>query len=142
MRDQSQWAVTAILKPYSTFEKLNASLQHTLPSVKINILQVHFQLEKKKKLKIFQDSSIKFPSLRPKFRIYDSEDSEEDMKPIDRYVLEDFIVDTHHFNANHKEAVTQLLSIPATFDLDYILIEVCPWVLPKIHFYRRFLEKC
>ena len=65
--------------------------------------------------------------MRCKFRIYDSEDSEEDMKSVDRYIVENFVVDIiENFESNHKETVHQLLSIPVSFDIDYVMLEVVP----------------
>eukprot|EP01133_Synstelium_polycarpum_P011019 gene11019-12844_t len=60
---------------------------------------------------------------RPVFRIFDDQ-SDGELKPIDRHVIEEYIVDIlFFFNANHKDAAKFIYSLPVKGEIDHIVVE-------------------
>jgi len=103
-----EWEVLTILKPQIHFaSKLASSQQHHLSPISIPPYQ----------------QNISFP-IKTNFRLFDKSDSEKDLKPIDRFVVEDYIVDIlFFFNVNHKEVVKQIQSVPLSNSFDHLLLE-------------------
>lgn len=61
------------------------------------------------------------------FRIFAQRDSEKDMKGIDRFIIEDYILDIlFFFQLSHKDGVKQIQNIPVLNEMpfDYLLFEV------------------
>ena len=58
-------------------------------------------------------------------RIFEAAESEQGMRPIDRLILEEYIIDIlFFFNESHKDCAKQLEALPIELDYDHILIEV------------------
>jgi hypothetical protein len=50
---------------------------------------------------------------------------------MERLILEDYLIDLmYHFNDNHKECIKQIQTLPFSFNLDYLIIEV---IIVKLH---------
>jgi len=102
------WETSTIVKPQAHFaSKLASSQQHQLGAISFPPYQ----------------PTIAYP-IRTMFRLFDKSDSEKDLKPIDRFLVEDYIIDIlFFFNINHKEAVKQIQSIPLPNSFDHLLLE-------------------
>ncbi|KAF2069159.1 hypothetical protein CYY_009519 [Polysphondylium violaceum] len=117
LRDENGWVVNSILAPHKHFtEQLSVSTQHhILPPINLPI----------------NDSDYEYPSFnKPLFRLFIDE-----QKTIERYIIEDYIIDTlYFFNSNHKECSRFIYSLPVTFDIGDIVVETLlseMFMLPK-----------
>lgn len=119
-----QWDSSSIFQPSLLFKDnfLN-SIPHSLPHILITPHVRNISLFLKTYNYFKKQSSCKYPHLGITFNLFHSK--EESIQLIDRWIVQDFITDILvFFESNHKECVTQLLAIPASFKTEKLIAEV------------------
>ncbi|EGG16204.1 initiation factor eIF-4 gamma middle domain-containing protein [Cavenderia fasciculata] len=106
LQKEDSWNCESIIQIHKSFDFVD-SQQHPLASIVLPL----------------NDEKFNYPTFtRPLFRIFD--DSQDAIKPIDRYIIEEYIVDIlYYFNGAHKEAAKFIYSLPVTTEIDAIVVE-------------------
>ncbi|GAM22055.1 hypothetical protein SAMD00019534_052300 [Acytostelium subglobosum LB1] len=107
LQKENNWQCTAIIQVNKQFDFSEAS-QHVLPPITIPS----------------DDSKFNYPTFtRPVFRLFD-DSADGSLQPIDRHVLEEYIVDIlYFFNGNHKDASKFIYTLPVQCEIDHIVVE-------------------
>eukprot|EP00005_Dracoamoeba_jomungandri_P013753 CAMPEP_0174265190 /NCGR_PEP_ID=MMETSP0439-20130205/25516_1 /TAXON_ID=0 /ORGANISM="Stereomyxa ramosa, Strain Chinc5" /LENGTH=793 /DNA_ID=CAMNT_0015351511 /DNA_START=36 /DNA_END=2417 /DNA_ORIENTATION=- len=104
------WQIKTMFQPYKSFQGiLDSAAQHELPNIDVSLCPVDVCNDAKSMFRLFNESKVN-----------------QGMRRIDRFVLEDAIVDLlYHFSGDHKLCSKFLLcGIPFPVPSEFLLIEV------------------
>ncbi|EFA80484.1 initiation factor eIF-4 gamma middle domain-containing protein [Heterostelium album PN500] len=104
---ENNWNCDSIIQINKSFDFTEAN-QHVLTPINIPT----------------EDSNFNYPLYtNPVFRLFD-DGTDGQLKPIDRHVIEEYIVDIlYFFNGSHKEAAKFIYSLPVQTEIDHIVVE-------------------
>eukprot|EP00698_Gefionella_okellyi_P002939 TRINITY_DN12782_c0_g1_i1.p1 TRINITY_DN12782_c0_g1~~TRINITY_DN12782_c0_g1_i1.p1 ORF type:complete len:650 (-),score=113.51 TRINITY_DN12782_c0_g1_i1:334-2244(-) len=103
------WAINCVFQIYPVFSaKLNIAEQHALSLIDIPV----------------HSAAIVYPLYTPLIRIFSRTEVEQSMKPVERFVLADQIVDTLcNFVASYKDVGKQLATPPVPYTFEHLIVE-------------------
>ncbi|XP_045793074.1 nuclear cap-binding protein subunit 1 [Trifolium pratense] len=119
------WKVESVPRPHLSFEaQLVAGKSHefgtincsNLPTMSSVPSDVSFGKEK-------HEAELKYPQRIRRLNIFPSSKM-EDMQPIDRFVVEEYLLDVlFYFNGSRKECASFMVGLPVTFRYEYLMAE-------------------
>uniref|UniRef100_A0ACD5XLI2 Uncharacterized protein n=1 Tax=Avena sativa TaxID=4498 RepID=A0ACD5XLI2_AVESA len=118
------WKVKSVPKPHLSFEaQLVVGKSHRFPSVScpppIFTMSVSEILKGQEK----HEANLKYPQRLRRLHIFPTNKA-ENMQPVDRFVVEEYILDVLlFFNGCRKECAFYLVSLPVPFRYEYLMAE-------------------
>ncbi|XP_073222276.1 nuclear cap-binding protein subunit 1 [Cicer arietinum] len=119
------WKVESVPRPHLSFEaQLVAGKSHELGTISCSNLPnlpsvtsgVSFGKEK-------HEAELKYPQRIRRLNIFPSSKM-EDMQPIDRFVMEEYLLDVLlYFNGSRKECASFMVGLPVAFRYEYLMAE-------------------
>ncbi|XP_058737621.1 nuclear cap-binding protein subunit 1 [Vicia villosa] len=119
------WKVESVPRPHLSFEaQLVAGKSHEFGTISCSNLPnppsvpsgVSFGKEK-------HEAELKYPQRIRRLNIFPSSKM-EDMQPIDRFVVEEYLLDVLlYFNGSRKECASFMVGLPVTFRYEYLMAE-------------------
>ncbi|KAJ7559574.1 hypothetical protein O6H91_04G091800 [Diphasiastrum complanatum] len=123
---ESGWKVESVPRPHLSFEaRLVTAETHDLgslvcpdtPSFDSITTAIAFGRQ-------WQEAEEKYPQRMRRLHIFPSSKSEEKMAPIDRFVVEEYLLDVlHYLNGCRKECATYMVGLPVPFRYEYLMAE-------------------
>ncbi|KAH0470590.1 hypothetical protein IEQ34_000313 [Dendrobium chrysotoxum] len=119
------WKADSVPRPYLQFEaQLVAGKAYTLSPINcphqsaVSPMRSTISIEREK-----HEAELKYPRRLQRLNIFPS-NKVEDMQPIDRFIVEEYVLDVLlFFNGCRKECATYLVGLPVPFRYEYLMAE-------------------